>query len=181
MRFTPAMDTRQLLEAVHQLAWIDTGELQCAEAGHAAGHVCLTVPAGTSLSALLTELRNGYGQPRTLVVDGRHDPAVTERNGLPLLEPFGQRLVEIHAWACRGRWIGCGTTRTGDGLRLTLLVAERADPAADGLPEDASWADQVVAVTGWDTDLTHTVDWAAVEHRLVRQSDIVIFVGGDRP
>ena len=107
-----------------------------------------------------------YGRPRAPVVDGRPDPAVTERSGLPLLEPFGERLVEMHAWACRGRWIGCGTTCTIDGLRLILLLAERADPSAGGLPEGASWVDRVVAVTGWDTDLTHPVEWATVENRL---------------
>jgi len=160
------MDTRQLLEAVQQLAWIDTGELRCAEAGHMAGHVCLTASADTSLSALLEELSNRFGRPRTLVVDGRRDPAVTERSGLPLLEPFGERLVEMHAWSCRSRWVGCGTTHTGDGLRPILLVAERADPAAGGIPTGVSWVDRVVAVTGWDADLTHPVDWAAVENRL---------------
>ncbi|MEV0407335.1 hypothetical protein [Actinoallomurus sp. NPDC050550] len=160
------MDTDQLVKAVHQLAWVDTGELRCAEAGHAAGHVCLAVSAGASLSVLLEELRKWYGRPRTLVMDGHRDPAVTGRSGLPLLEPFGERLVEIHAWACRGRWIGCGTTRTDDDLRLILLLAERAEPAMDGLPEGVSWADRVVAVTGSDTDLTNPVDWAAVEHRM---------------
>jgi hypothetical protein len=160
------MNAEELLAAVHPLAWIETGELHCREPGHATGHTCLVVSDGTSLSALLKEFSTWYGQARALVVDGHADPAVNERSGLPLLEPFGNRLVEIHAWACRGRWIGCGTTRAGTDIRPVLLVAERADPAANGLPEGASWVDRIVAVTGWDAAPTHPVDWAAVENRL---------------
>jgi hypothetical protein len=58
-------------------------------------------------------------------MDGRPEPAVTERNGLPLLEPFGERLVEMHAWrAAAGR---PGRRRYGLGfdiVRHTERVAQ---------------------------------------------------------
>lgn len=51
-----------------------------------------------------------------------------------------------------------------------MIVAERTVPTLDTPPEDGSWVDHVVAVTGWDTgwdrNRAHTVDWALVEGRL---------------
>ncbi|MGW1160993.1 hypothetical protein ACWD5Q_23665 [Streptomyces sp. NPDC002513] len=160
------MTEQDLLEKVHHLAWVDTGHLECQEAGHAPGHVCLPLPQDMTFPALLEKLGNWYGRPRPLVDNGHTDPKTTEGTGLPLVEPFGQDLVEMHAWACRSRWIGCGTTRIGDGIQPGVLIAERADPAAGGLPPDASWLDKVVAITGWSADVPHTVDWADVESRL---------------
>ncbi|MEV6109181.1 hypothetical protein AB0M28_31415 [Streptomyces sp. NPDC051940] len=98
-------------------------------------------------------------------MDGYTDPSVTGRTGLALLAPFGERIVEMRAWAYGGRWIGCGITRTDHGERTVVLVAQREDPTA-GLTEPASWVDRVVAVTGWDTTRVRTVDWAAVEARI---------------
>jgi hypothetical protein len=156
------VDTAPLLAAVHQLAWVDTGPLRCAETGHPAGHVCLPVPPGTDVSVLRKDLSDRYGRSRPLVTDGRLDPAATERTGLPLLEPFGRRPVHLHAWACRGRWIGCGATTTAP----VLVVAERPDPGAAGLPDDATWVDRVVAVTGWQPGRAQPIGWSAVEDRL---------------
>lgn len=160
------MDTHEVLAAIHPVVWSGTGELECAEAGHPRGHVCLTAADGAALPALLEELSGWYGEPRALVRGGRADPAVTERCGLPLLAPLGQNVIEMQAWAAGGRWIGCGTTRGGDGVRPVVVITERAAPSLDGLPDDASWADRVVAVTGWEADGAYAVDWAAAEARL---------------
>ncbi|MGW4517956.1 hypothetical protein ACWEO4_39785 [Streptomyces sp. NPDC004393] len=160
------MTEQDLLKKVHHLAWIDTGHLECQESGHATGHVCLPLPQETTFSVLLETLSDWYGRPRPLVADGRTDPKATEQTGLPLIAPFGEDLVAMHVWACRGRWIGCGITRTGDAVQPVMLIAERADPAAGGLPREASWVEKVVAVTGWSADVRHTVDWAVVESRL---------------
>ncbi|MEU8031139.1 SMI1/KNR4 family protein [Streptomyces sp. NPDC049099] len=160
------MDTHELLAAIHPLVWPDTEELACGEAGHPKGHVCLTASAGTGLPALREQLSDRYGEPRTLVTDGRVDPVACERTGLPLLAPFGDDVIEMCAWAVGGRWAGCGTARTRDGIRPVVVIAERAVPSSADLPEDASWVDRVVAVTGWVADRPHTVDWAAAEARL---------------
>ncbi|MFD8543040.1 hypothetical protein [Streptomyces sp. NPDC059649] len=98
-------------------------------------------------------------------MDGYADPTVTPRTGLPLLTPFGERLVEMRAWAHGGRWIGCGAARFDDGIRPVVLVAEGQDPAAD-VPEGSSWLDGIVAVTGWDASGRPAVDWAEVEARI---------------
>ncbi|MFE6028119.1 hypothetical protein [Streptomyces niveus] len=166
-------EQEELLSAVHRLAWADTGELECADAGHPPGHVCLDSSDGNDLALFQEALRRRYGRPRTLAMDGFADPTVGVRTGLPLLAPFGKRIVEMRAWAHAGRWIGCGTVRLGgdggdgdgDGVRMVALVAERADPAAD-LAAATSWVDGVVAVTGWDTTRARTVDWTAVEGRI---------------
>ncbi|PNE40489.1 hypothetical protein [Streptomyces noursei] len=160
------MNEEELLAAVHGLLWSGSGALECRELGHPAGHICLATADEVTLSALTEQLSGRYGEPRGLVRGGHVDPAVTERTGLPLLVPFGERLVEMSAWVYAGRWIGCGATRTGEGIRPVVVVAERPDPAADGLPEDTSWVDRIVAVTGWDPQRARTVDWAAVEARL---------------
>ncbi|MCX4823585.1 SMI1/KNR4 family protein [Streptomyces sp. NBC_01142] len=158
-------EQEELLSAVHHLAWPGTGDLACDEAGHSAGHVCLAPSDENNLSVLQEALSGRYGRPRTLAMGGFADPTVNDRTGLPLLAPFGDRIVEMRAWAHAGRWIGCGTARYDDGVRIVALVAEREDPAAD-LAEVTSWVDGVVAVTGWDTTRVRTVDWAAVETRI---------------
>ncbi|MFE1412715.1 hypothetical protein ACFW6F_18175 [Streptomyces sp. NPDC058746] len=158
-------EQRHLLSAVFGLARPGPGGLECGEAGHPAGHVCLAPPEEYDLDALEETLGMGLGRPRSLATGGRADPAASARTGLPLLAPFGDRIVEMRAWAYGGRWIGCGAARVGEDVRLVVLVAEREDPAAD-LPEGSSWVDAVVSVTGWDTARTRTVDWADVEARL---------------
>lgn len=166
MEDMPTTDEQgDILSAVQRLAWPGTGDLVCGEAGHRAGHVCLAPADGIDLPGLQGALSGRYGRPRNLAMDGYADPTVTGRTGLPLLAPFGERIVEMRAWAHAGRWIGCGTARFDDGVRTVALVAEREDPAAD-LAEQTSWLDGVVAVTGWDTTRARTVDWAAVEARM---------------
>ncbi|MFD7258627.1 SMI1/KNR4 family protein [Streptomyces sp. NPDC059874] len=155
----------ELLSAVFGVARPGPGELKCGESGHAAGHVCLAPPEEYDLPTLQRALSGGLGQPRNLAAGGFVDPTVSPRTGLPLLDPFGDRIVEMRAWAYGGRWIGCGAARFEEDVRLVLLVAEREDPAAE-LPEGASWVDAVVAVTGWDATRTRTFDWADVEARL---------------
>ncbi|MFC9457571.1 SMI1/KNR4 family protein [Streptomyces sp. NPDC056983] len=168
------MDEQELLAAVDSLVRPGGQELVCDQAGHQAGHVCLTVSEEPSLPVLIKELSDRHGQLRNLATGGYVDPTVTEQTGLPLLAPFGKQLVEMRAWACGMWWIGCGTVRAGDGVRLVVLVAERAAPSPDkvpdmvpdGLPEGASWVDRVVAVTGWPADRAQVVNWAAAEARL---------------
>ncbi|MGG7572462.1 hypothetical protein [Streptomyces sirii] len=124
------------------------------------------MPSGRDGFADLHEALSGrYGQPRNLAVDGYADPTVTRRTGLGLLAPFGERLVEMRAWAHGSRWIGCGSARFDDGIRPVVLVAEGQDPAAD-MAEGSSWLDGVVAVTGWDVTGARTVDWAETEARI---------------
>ncbi|WP_437107722.1 hypothetical protein [Streptomyces sp. enrichment culture] len=161
------MDTvEELLSAVHRLTAQRMSAPVCGTAGHAAGHVCLVPSARIGFPELAEAISSRFGEPRGLVTGGTVDPAASVRTGLPLLAPFGERVVEMRAWACGDRWIGCGTTHNGDGdVRLVVLVAEREDPAA-GLGEPASWVDGIVAVTGWETAQARTVDWAAVEARL---------------
>ncbi|WP_407916697.1 hypothetical protein [Kitasatospora sp. NE20-6] len=158
-------EQEELLAAVHRLAWPNTGKLECDEVGHLSGHVCLAPSDENNLSALREALSGRYGQPRNLAMGGYVDPTVTDRTGLPLLTPFGERIVQMGAWTYGGRWIGCGTVRFGNSVRTLALVAEREDPAAD-LAEGTSWVDAVVAVTGWDTTRARPVDWAAAEARI---------------
>ncbi|GAA3797949.1 SMI1/KNR4 family protein [Streptomyces phyllanthi] len=159
------LDQRELLSAVLDLTRPGSDDLRCDEAGHPAGHMCLVPSDENDLASLQEALSLRYGQPRNLAMDGYADPTVTPRSGLPLLTPFGERIVEMRAWAYGSRWIGCGTARFDDDARLVMLVAEREDPAAD-LPEGGSWVDGVVAVTGWYAPRTRTVDWTEVETRL---------------
>ncbi|MFF1510394.1 hypothetical protein [Streptomyces sp. NPDC058326] len=159
------MDEQELLEAVHRLTWPGTGDLDCGEPGHPEGHICLAPSDENDLAALQEALSGRYGRPRNLAMDGYADPTVTARTGLPLLAPFGDRIVEMRAWVYAGRFIGCGAARSDDGVRIVVLVAEREDPAAD-LAEVTSWVDGVVAVTGWDTASARTVDWEEVEARI---------------
>ncbi|MEV4332821.1 hypothetical protein AB0K02_20145 [Streptomyces sp. NPDC049597] len=164
-----ALGRDDLLSVVHRLtAAPGAGDLVCQRTGHPAGHVCLSPSAEIGLAALQEALGGRYGQQRNLAMGGHADPTVTVRTGLPLLAPFGDRIVEMRGWAYGGSWIGCGVARTdggGDGVRLVVLVAEREDPAAD-MADETSWVEGVVAVTGWDTSRVRTVDWAGVEARL---------------
>ncbi|MFE5095625.1 SMI1/KNR4 family protein [Streptomyces sp. NPDC056638] len=155
-------EQEELLAAVHHLVWPQTGDLQCGEAGHPAGHMCLAPSDETDLRELQRMLSGRYGEPRNLATGGFADPTVTPQTGLALLAPFGERVLEMRAWAQGGRWIGCGTARFDDGTRLVLLVAER-EVMAVGMPDGTSWVEGIVAVTGWDTPRTRTVDWKAVE------------------
>jgi len=156
----------ELLAAVHRLTAQRMSTPVCGTAGHAAGHVCLVPSARTAFPDLQKAIGSRFGEPRSLVTGGTVDPAASVRTGLPLLTPFGERVVEMRAWACGDRWLGCGTTHDDDGdVRPVVLVAEREDPAA-GLGRPASWVDGIVGVTGWETTRVRTVDWAAVEARL---------------
>ncbi|GAA2460396.1 hypothetical protein [Streptomyces macrosporus] len=100
--------------------------------GHGAGHVCLEVPDEESVLRSVEELTRRHGSPRALAVDGAVDPAVTERTGLPLLAPFGERVVEMRARMYGGRWVGYGTVRDDHGgTRPVVLVSKRRPPTAD--------------------------------------------------
>ncbi|MFC0599750.1 hypothetical protein [Streptomyces palmae] len=159
-------EQKEVLTAVQRLAWADPGDLRCEEAGHPAGHICLLAPWDlTDLPAIQRALTEHFGRPRDLATDGYADPTVTRRTGLPLLAPFGERVVEMRAWAHGGRWIGCGAARFDDGIRPVVLVAEGRNPAVD-TPEAASWVERVVAVTGQDASRARTHDWPEIESRL---------------
>lgn len=161
-----AVNPTDLLEAIQPLAWPDTQELECEEASHSAGHVCLVGSDSTTLSEILDRLTGWYGEPSALVKDGRAIPTVTERTGLPLLTPQRESIRDMYALPFGGRWIGCGTIRTRDGIRTVVRIAERSAPSLDGLPETASWVERLAAITGWEKDRMHAVDWAAAEARL---------------
>lgn len=161
------MDEEELLALVQRLVWHGAaGVLECRQEGHQAGHVCLPASGDVAYAALTEKFGGRYGPSRSLVADGRIDPAAAERFGRPLLAPFGEELVEMEAWAYADMWIGCGATNADDGLQPVVVVAARPDPVAGGVPEDASWVDRVVAVTGWEPCRPRTVDWAAAEQRL---------------
>ena len=160
------MNHDELLRTVHDLTWGHTGELTCPEPGHAKGHACLVPSDGVSAAWLVEELDKWYGRHRVLVVDGRSVAAATDRTGLPLMAPHRDQVIGLSAWACAGRWIGCGTVRTAQGPEVVVILAERTVPGPDPLPEGGSWVDRVVAVTGWPMDRPHTVDWAQAERRL---------------
>ncbi|MFK3730248.1 SMI1/KNR4 family protein [Streptomyces sp. NPDC088090] len=156
-----------LLARVRRLAWADTGELRCGEPDHPDGHVCLPAPIGEdALDAFRRALVERYGEARSLAADGRADPTATTHTGLPLLTPFGDRLVAMRGWFHGGRWIGLGAIRRPYGPLPVLLVAEGRSPA-DDLPEGTTWLGGVVAATGRDLAAArHPVDWADAEARL---------------
>ncbi|MFE5791400.1 hypothetical protein ACFQ8C_02370 [Streptomyces sp. NPDC056503] len=157
----------ELLARLHRRAWADTDELRCREPGHPDGHVCLTAPAGeVALDALRRALVERYGRARNLARDGYADPTVTVHTGLPLLAPFGDRIVAMRGWSHGGRWIGFGTVRGPLGGVPVLLVAEGRGPGAE-VPEGSTWLGGIVATTGRDLAAPrHAVDWADVEARL---------------
>ncbi|MFF4353113.1 SMI1/KNR4 family protein [Streptomyces sp. NPDC001530] len=159
------MDEQELLAAVTSLLRPGGQELVCSQSGHPAGHVCMTASGAINLSTLLKEFSRWYGRPRNLAMGGYVDPTVTERTGLPLLAPFAGELVEMRGWASGSRWIGCGAVRAGDGEQLVVLVAERAAPSPDALPEGTSWVDSLLRVTGWDAR-DAAQPWAEIEAAL---------------
>ncbi|MFB7363873.1 hypothetical protein [Streptomyces hydrogenans] len=162
-------EVAELLALVRRLAWADTGELRCEEPGHPDGHVCLPAPAGeVAFDALRRALVARYGRARSLAGDGYADPTATVLTGLPLLTPFGDRLVAMRGWAHGDRWIGLGAVRRSGGTPPVpvLVVAEGRSPE-DELPEGSTWLGGIVAVTGRDLAAPrHPVDWADVEARL---------------
>lgn len=160
------MNHEDLLRTVHGLTWGHKGELMCPEPGHGKGHLCLVPSGDISPARLVGELDSRYGGHRTLVAEGRADPAAGDRTGLPLLALYGEQVIGLNSWACAARWIGCGTVRTAHGPRVVVIVAERTVPGPDTLPGAGSWAEKIVAVTGWDADRPCAVDWAQVEGRL---------------
>ncbi|MFF2774415.1 SMI1/KNR4 family protein [Streptomyces sp. NPDC058052] len=157
----------ELLTLLRRLAWEGTSDLRCEEPGHPDGHVCLAPPPGeAALDLLRRDLVEAYGRARNLAADGHADPTATDRTGLPLLAPFGDRLVGMRGWSDGGRWIGLGAVRGGAGTRPVLLVAEGRGPAGE-VPEGSTWLGGIVATTGWDLAAPrHAVDWADVEARL---------------
>lgn len=125
--------------------------------------VILEVPGGKNLKELLAEVGRRAGRPRNLASGGFTDPSLTERTGLPLVEPFGDELLEMRGWAHRSHWIGCGSVGTPDRERAVVVIARREDPAFTGLPEGASWAEKLRVLTGWVPLPRPAVDWPAVE------------------
>ncbi|MFF1570780.1 hypothetical protein ACFVY1_46945 [Streptomyces sp. NPDC058293] len=125
--------------------------------------VILEAPDGTSLNELLAELGRWAGRPRNLAADGFTDPSLTERTGLPLVEPFGDELLEMRGWAYRSHWIGCGSVATSHLERTVVVIAEREDPAVTGFPDGASWVEKLRILTGWEPVPQPAVDWRAVE------------------
>ncbi|MFI0715794.1 hypothetical protein ACH4SK_35270 [Streptomyces inhibens] len=160
------MNEETLLNSVHSLAWPPRQELQCSMRGHGAGHICRMGSAEVTLPPLVETLSGRYGSPRNLATGGFIDPTVTEQRGLPLLRPFGTAVLEMRAWILGGSWIGCGEIDTGEGRRVVLIIATRPAPVADGLPQDTTWLDRLIALTGHRADREYTVDWVAVEARL---------------
>ncbi|GAA2258879.1 SMI1/KNR4 family protein [Streptomyces amakusaensis] len=136
--------------------------LVCPRPGHPAGHRCLALATGLDLRALSELLTGRYGGARNLAMGGFTDPTVTERTGLPLLTPFGDRVTEMRAWANGDQWIGCGTLRADGGPALVLLLAERPPPPPRA-PSGVSWLDLLAAATEWTREAVHPVDWPATE------------------
>ncbi|MER5347984.1 hypothetical protein ABT030_48605 [Streptomyces mirabilis] len=126
------------------------------------------------LTELLAEVGPRAGRPRNLAADGFTDPSLTERTGLPLVEPFGDELLEMRGWAYGSHWIGCGRVITSRRERTVVVVAKREDPAVSvtgkredpavtGFPEGASWAEKLRILTDWDPVPQPAVNWPAVE------------------
>ncbi|MEV5398970.1 SMI1/KNR4 family protein [Streptomyces cellulosae] len=171
------MDERELLDGVASLVRPAGPELVCGWGGHGAGHVCLAVSGAVDLPALVERFSRRYGQLRNLVMGGYADPKVSEQTGLPLLAPFDDgELVEMRAWACGHRWIGCGVVCGG---QVVVVVAERDAPPADEPAEEVvrvasprtrrddrrTWVRRLIELAGWEP-LGLSVDWAAVEEEL---------------
>ena len=103
----------------------------------------LEAPPRTDPHELVAEFGQWAGQYRNLAAGGFVDPSLTERTGLPLVEPFGAgELVEMRGWGYRNRWIGCGLVAFPDGPRAVAVIAHREDwPAIEAelgtrLPSD---------------------------------------------
>ncbi|GGW62193.1 hypothetical protein GCM10010503_44300 [Streptomyces lucensis JCM 4490] len=128
--------------------------------------VVLDAPEGTVLKELLAEVGRWAGAPRNLAMGGFTDPSLTERTGLPLVEPFGDELQEMRGWPCESHWIGCGTVGTPHGERVVAVIAHREEPAVTGFPEGSSWAERLCVLTGWEPVPRPAVDWRAAEAEL---------------
>ncbi|WP_326733589.1 hypothetical protein [Streptomyces sp. NBC_01022] len=128
--------------------------------------VLLDVPDGTDFRELVDEISGRAGSPRTLIDDGRRIEPVDARTGQPLVEPFSEELLELCAWAYWNDWIGCARVVRAGREQAVVVVAHRDDPAAGGVPEDASWAEKLRLLTGWEPLPRNPVDWQAVEQAL---------------
>jgi hypothetical protein len=126
--------------------------------------VVMEAPQGSGLHELVAEFRQWAGQHRNLAAGGFVDPSLTERTGLPLVEPFGAgELLEMRGWGYRNRWVGCGLVASPQGPRAVAVITHREDPAAAGFPEGASWAEKLRIVTGWEPIPGPRADWPAIE------------------
>jgi hypothetical protein len=113
-------------------------------------------------SALIGELRKLFADPQRLIVDGVRAPLPAWHSGTAAIEPFGSELAQLSAWPYNAWWVGCGVA----GSRMVLFVARRPGLVPDALPDDASLVERIVALTDWNADAPHEVDWASVEQRL---------------
>ncbi|WP_225821472.1 hypothetical protein [Streptomyces naphthomycinicus] len=126
--------------------------------------VIMDAPDGTDLHELVAGLGSWAGRHRNLAAGAFVDPSLTERTGLPLVEPFGAgELLEMRGWGHRNRWLGCGLVASPHGPRTVAVIAHREDPAFAGFPEGASWAGKLRILTGWEPVTGPRVDWPAVE------------------
>lgn len=126
--------------------------------------IILEAPPGTNLRELVAEFGRWAGQHRNLAAGGFVDPSLSERTGLPLVEPFGAgELLEMRGWGYRNRWVGCGMVASPDGPRAVVVISHREDPVAAGFPQGASWAEKLRIVTGWEPIPKPRVDWPAIE------------------
>ncbi|MFG2627930.1 hypothetical protein [Streptomyces sp. NPDC048473] len=126
----------------------------------------IDVPDGTTLQELVAAIGGRAGRFRNIASGGFTAPSLAERTGLPLVEPFGEKVLEMRGWAYWSHWIGCGQVASPEGSRLVVVVAGREDPAAGGLPEDASWTEKLRILTGWEPIPQPAVDWSAAEAAL---------------
>ncbi|WP_371601960.1 SMI1/KNR4 family protein [Streptomyces sp. NBC_01220] len=128
--------------------------------------VILDVPEGMDFQELVDEVSGRAGSPRTLIDDGRRVEPVNTRTGQPLVEPFGEELLEMRAWPYWNDWIGCARVVRAGREQAVVVLAHRADPAAEGLPEGASWTEKLRLLTGWEPLPRTPVDWQAAEQAL---------------
>ncbi|MEU1199688.1 hypothetical protein ABZ446_26160 [Streptomyces sp. NPDC005813] len=124
------MGRDELLDAVTRLVARGPRSLECGVPGHGAEHLCLAVSEKVQLADLVEGFSGRYGASRNLAMGGYADPTVDATTGLPLLTPFGSRVVDMRAWAQGSWWIGAGTADSGDGVRRVVLVAERGTPSS---------------------------------------------------
>lgn len=128
--------------------------------------VVLEAPKGTGFAELVEAVGCRAGQPRQLISGGLTVSAITERTGLPLVEPFGEELRDMHGWPYWSHWIGCGQVHRAGQTHSVVVVAERVDPAAAGIPDSASWTEKLRLLTGWEPIPRPAVDWPATEAAL---------------
>nr|WSW65008.1 hypothetical protein OG461_01715 [Streptomyces sp. NBC_00995] len=128
--------------------------------------VILDVPRERDFEEIVEEISGRAGSRRTLIDDGRPVGPVHARTGQPLVEPFGAELLQMRVWPHWNDWIGCARVVSGGRERVSVVVAHRADPAADGLPEGASWPEKLRLLTGWEPLPRTPLDWRAAEQAL---------------